>query len=319
MIVLDLEWNRSYDKTPLNEILQIGAVRVGRLGGPVLDSFNVYIRPTVHKRFDPGAKALPELNVSRTSQLRFPAAMKRFSEWCGPERTFALWGGDDFEVLGENCKYWGLPVPEAENVYDLQTAFSHMLGTDQQIALWRAADYCRIPDTFTFHNALNDALYTSILGGWITPEALAWKPVPKEERLALKRFSRRPFPCPPRQEVGPFPDFSDGLNAKTSRKPVCPLCGAACSVAQWNIPAFPEPGVPQRCYSPFSCPEHGCFLCQLTLTPDPDGAWSGYQTVPVVTPELAKEYAAVLRGGKVHACKSRRRRRRRRRTSAVAK
>ena len=57
MIILDLEWNRSYDKTPLNEILQIGAVRVGRLGGPVLDSFNVYIRPTVHKRFDPGAKA----------------------------------------------------------------------------------------------------------------------------------------------------------------------------------------------------------------------------------------------------------------------
>ena len=27
MIVLDLEWNRSYDKKPLDEILQIGAVR----------------------------------------------------------------------------------------------------------------------------------------------------------------------------------------------------------------------------------------------------------------------------------------------------
>ena len=29
MIVVDLEWNRGYDKTPLDEILQIGAVRLG--------------------------------------------------------------------------------------------------------------------------------------------------------------------------------------------------------------------------------------------------------------------------------------------------
>ena len=32
MIVLDLEWNRGYDKKPLNEILQIGAVRVEQIG-----------------------------------------------------------------------------------------------------------------------------------------------------------------------------------------------------------------------------------------------------------------------------------------------
>lgn len=56
MIIFDFEWNRGYDKKPLDEILQIGAVRVDRLGGPVTDTFNVYIRPVVHKKFDPGAK-----------------------------------------------------------------------------------------------------------------------------------------------------------------------------------------------------------------------------------------------------------------------
>lgn len=41
MIVLDLEWNHSYDKTN-HKILQIGAVKVDRLGGPVLDTFNCH-------------------------------------------------------------------------------------------------------------------------------------------------------------------------------------------------------------------------------------------------------------------------------------
>ena len=112
MIVLDLEWNRGYDIRPLNEILQIGAVRVGRLGGPVLDSFNAVIRPTVHKKFDLGAKKLPELEASKRSRVRFPAAAEAFRAWCGEDRVFAGWGGGDVEELNENCKYWGLaPFP----------------------------------------------------------------------------------------------------------------------------------------------------------------------------------------------------------------
>lgn len=38
MVILDLEWNRGYDNTPLDEILQIGAVRVDYPGGPVTDT-----------------------------------------------------------------------------------------------------------------------------------------------------------------------------------------------------------------------------------------------------------------------------------------
>ena len=38
MVILDLECNRGYDNTPLGEILQIGAVRVDYLGGPVTDT-----------------------------------------------------------------------------------------------------------------------------------------------------------------------------------------------------------------------------------------------------------------------------------------
>ena len=72
MIVLDLEWNRGYDKKPLDEVLQIGAVRMDGLGGPITDTFNVYIRPRVHKCLNHLAKELPELASILASQLTFP-------------------------------------------------------------------------------------------------------------------------------------------------------------------------------------------------------------------------------------------------------
>ena len=37
MIVFDIEWNHGCDESPLDEILQIGAVRLDRLGGRILD------------------------------------------------------------------------------------------------------------------------------------------------------------------------------------------------------------------------------------------------------------------------------------------
>ena len=74
MIILDLEWNRSYDKIPLEEILQIGAVRLDRMGGKILDTFSVFIRPCVHKKLNRTAKALPELRQSLESTVTFSAA-----------------------------------------------------------------------------------------------------------------------------------------------------------------------------------------------------------------------------------------------------
>lgn len=40
MIVLDLEWNQPFGGRRMEEIIQIGAVRLARPGGPVVDAFN---------------------------------------------------------------------------------------------------------------------------------------------------------------------------------------------------------------------------------------------------------------------------------------
>lgn len=315
MIVMDLEWNRGYDKNPLNEILQIGAVQVGRLGGPVLKTFNACIRPAVHKKFDLGARSLPELEAFKRSRLTFAAAMEAFRAWCGGETQFAGWGGGDVEALNESCKYWGLPPVQAEEFFDFQRAFSYVVGAERQIALWRAAEYCGIPDVFDYHNALNDAMYTAVIGGWLTPEALAFRPEPAPRHKALK-LSQLPFPRQPRLKVGPFATRAEVLDARAGRTPACPLCGRKCGVARWHCAAPGEDGRPRQYFAVFCCPEHGRFLCRLTAARLADGRWQGRQSVPEVTPELTREYMAALKGG-VHVCHGGRKRRKKRRAGPL--
>lgn len=311
MIILDLEWNRSYDKTPLDEILQIGAVRVDRIGGPILDTFCAYIRPAVHKKFDPGAKKLPELQSSIESKVSFPEALERFRTWCGDEENFAAWGGgDDFKALNQNCAYWNQPSIRVEGMCNLQLAFSRLVGTGQQVALWRAVKYCGIPDVFDFHNALYDALYTAIVGEWITPEALVGGPAASKKRKQPLRLSRLSFSKQPRQKVGPYGDPEEVLNAKAGRQPACPLCGRRGSISRWCYikPKRKEP--PKTYYSAFRCVEHGRFLCRLTLAVREDGTWLGRRAVPPVTPELTREYEAAKQGG-TYICQGRGKRKKR--------
>lgn len=310
IIVLDLEWNRGYDKKPLNEILQIGAVRIDRPGGPIVDVFNACIRPTVHKKFDLGAKKLPDLGMFKKSHVRFPAAVEAFRAWCGEDRAFAGWGTGDVEALNENCRYWGLEPFEAEEFFDFQRAFAHAVGAEQQIALWRAAEYCGVPDVFDYHSAVNDAMYTAVLGRWLTEEDLAWRPepAPLKRRRAALRLSKLPFPRQGRQKVGPASTPEEALDARTSRTLPCPVCGLRLGVARWHF-IVPKAGVPQQFYGVFTCPEHGRFLCRMTLTRREDGQWQGRRSVPSITPELAREYSAARQGG-THICRGEGRKRR---------
>lgn len=298
MIVLDLEWNRSYDKNHLDEILQIGAVRVEFLGGPIVDTFCVFIKPVVHRRFDPGARKLPELQASVTSAVSFPAAAEQFRTWCGEETVFAAWGGgDDFKALDQNCAYWGIPPVKVKRVLNFQQAFSRLVGTGQQVALWRAVEYCGIPDIFDYHNALCDALYTAVIGEWLTPDSLIQQPAGRKKRKASPRLSRLTFPRQPRRKIGPFLSCEEILNARASRQPACPVCGKTGGVSRWSYAEPKQTGEARTYYSAFRCAEHGRFLCRLTLSPTEGGGWVARRTVPAITPEVMREYEAARQGG----------------------
>lgn len=305
MIVLDLEWNRGYDKTPLDEILQIGAVRLDRPGGRIVDTFNVFIRPHVHKRLNRTAKTLPEIEASRSSTLDFPTAYHSFLSWCGEERDFAAWGADDFDTLNQNARYWNLSPLEPRAIYDLQTAFSLSLGTMQNIALWWAVEYCQIPECFSYHNALHDSMYTALTAAWIPANLLELSARP---RWTL-RYLLQPYPSQPSHPVGPHPSLRAALNSRTARKGICPLCGEPIWIQSWN---FSRQGT---YYTDLLCPNHGHFICRLTLSQGEDGNWQGHQEVPDLTEDVLADYGQA-RGATHYLCRGipkRRRRYRRRR------
>lgn len=301
MIILDLEWNRGYDKKPLDEILQIGAVRVAELGGPIVSTFDAHIRPRVHKKFGPGAKKLPDLDLSRASDLDFPTALASFTAWCGDDHELGLWGSDDLGVLYQNCAYWDLPVPELTTTYDLQLTFGELLDAGpQRIALWRAVDYCRIPDIFTYHNALYDAAYVALVSAFLRPEDLTTLPSPDRQaavqaatpvvpREELPDFTKERFTPPPKFRIGPLPAPAEILSARRARRPTCPLCGRRYRAEEWRK------GNGEQYYAPFTCPQHGIFLSRLTLAHLPDGTWRGTLAVPVLDADEIRSFRGTFR------------------------
>ena len=286
MIVLDLEWNRSYDKIPLDEILQIGAVKIAALGGPILDTFCAFVHPKVHRKLNRTARALPELQSSLDSTLDFAGALAAFKDWCGPDDVFADWGGDDFAILRQNCEFFHLPVPGHTRLIDLQAAFSLRVGTHQGMSLAGAVEYCGIPTSFTFHNALNDAAYTAVLTAWIRPEDLALLELPKEVRRLV---GTPPFPTQPWRPLGPYTSLRSALNSRSSRRQSCPFCREPVWVRQWY------PMEPDTYCAFLRCKTHGDFLCKLSLSNTEIGQWQGRVTVPEITLPLLEQCSGAAR------------------------
>lgn len=275
MIILDLEWNRSYDQ-PLEEILQIGAIRLNKLGDPITDTFSIFIHPQLYREFSKSARCLPEFQRSLDSELDFPAAYAMFRAWCGDETEFAEWGGNDLNILNANCKYWDLPVLEPEKVYDFQWTFSALLGLERQLRLCDVIEYLQIPSPFCFHNALHDALYTALVGAWMGEKrALAERP-----RKKKWKFSELAFPPQRKVKIGVFQTWELALNARNARKTVCPVCGEKSWVHIWYT------SVQTVFYGTFHCQTHGTFPARLTLGQAEDGTWRGRLAVPAVTPDL---------------------------------
>ena len=260
MIVFDLEWNSGlYDPIRLDEILQIGAVKLQTPGGPILDHFNAYIRPWIHKRLSPAAAALPDLALYQDSKLDFPAALEDFLDWCGEDRVFASWGNSDLAVLLHNQKYWQLKARLPETFVDIQLAFGRAVGASDNLSLEWCAEYCGVPDIFDPHNALADAVYTAciarLLGQAELDDAVRPAHTPPKGQKALPRRAAL--------WQGPFESLDKLLGNRGCRKAVCPKCQGVIRVSQWHK------GEDGYYYSKFNCPQ--CtrgYILRLEVTAD---------------------------------------------------
>ena len=277
MIVFDLEWTQPFGQDSMEEIIQIGAVKIDELGGPITDSFTVYIRPSVYQELSPIAKRLPDVALSMDSEVMFPDAYRAFMDWCADDTVFASWGSQDPGVLAKNTEHWELPTFTAAEFYNLQAAFCRTLDADRQIFLETAVSYCQLPAVFSFHNALYDAMYAALVTNWIDPAALPTPPKHKKPQKRKPFFSTLEYPTQPRYKAGIFPTREKVMNGRKARSVCCPICQERFCVCRWY------PLNEQVFFSTIVCPEHGRFPVRLTVTHRTDGQWHGRSTVPILT------------------------------------
>lgn len=224
MIIIDLEWNCGSDCAGFDEILQISAVRISAPGSCILGTFNIYVKPQVNTTLHPAAAKLPELQRSFTDGVCFPVAYLKFREWAQHEKDYAAWGEDDFHVLQQNVSFWNLPPLSIRAAFNLQRGFGQRLGITAQIALCKAVSYCKIPVSFTFHDALNDAMYAALLTSWITLQDLVVPPRAAGFRNCW-RWSSTTFLPPTKKRSKYLSSIQAVLNFPRMRRQNCPICG----------------------------------------------------------------------------------------------
>lgn len=173
-IIYDLEFNQknndSIDNTnnqPNNipfEIIQIGAIKLNE-NFEIISTFNALIKPTIYKTVHPIVQNLTNITDEQLLCCNdFPTVYKDFLEFVGnDEIIICVWGMVDIKELIRNVNFYNLSALQISKYIDVQTYASKYLKAEKKskIGLKNAIELLNIPIKRNFHDAFNDAYYTS--------------------------------------------------------------------------------------------------------------------------------------------------------------
>lgn len=173
-IIYDLEFNQKnndfLDNTSNQrnnipfEIIQIGAVKLNE-NFEVISTFNTLIKPTIYKTVHPIVKNLTNITDAQLLHCNdFPTVYKDFLDFIGnDEIIICVWGMVDIKELIRNVNFHNLSALPIYKYIDIQTYASKYLKTEKKskIGLKNAIELLKIPISGNFHDAFNDAYYTS--------------------------------------------------------------------------------------------------------------------------------------------------------------
>ena len=170
-IVLDMEWNQANSyaemvKDPImltGEIVQIGAVKLDETFHAI-DSFNQRAKPCYYREINPRVAEVTKLT---SADLRkgssFSDAFEQFSDWCGSDFLFLVWGTEDIRVLRKNMTLHDIETSGMPQHYNLQNIFTVQITNKvKQYSLEKALDLVH-EKPFAAHDALNDAMSTVLI------------------------------------------------------------------------------------------------------------------------------------------------------------
>lgn len=175
-IVLDLEFNQGFDfinnKTVNTipscrfEIIQIGALKIDEKFN-VIDKLNIYIKPTLYKKIHPFVEKITGLtNKFLKDKPTFKESAEKLQSFIKADENtiFCVWGTSDLRALYRNLSYYKILKKDLILKYiDVQNlATKHLkYSNGSSVGLEKAIELLQLPKTESFHNALNDAVYTT--------------------------------------------------------------------------------------------------------------------------------------------------------------
>ena len=174
-IVLDLEFNQFFDfkykslSNPIKncpfEIIQIGAIKLDE-NFNIISQKNFYIQSNIYIKIHPFVEKITGITEDTLADKpSFPEIYSDFIEFIsGENNVICTWGGSDINILLSNIDYYKLnpmSLPNyCINVQQISCSYlNHTHGVT--IGLKNAVEKLNIPLDIDFHNALNDAIYTS--------------------------------------------------------------------------------------------------------------------------------------------------------------
>ncbi|MEW9096877.1 MAG: 3'-5' exonuclease [Clostridiaceae bacterium] len=173
-IIFDLEFNQHYNflednttarnyKCPF-EIIQIGAVKLDE-SLQTVSTFDSIIKPEIYTRIHPYVKQITNITTENLNKGKsFKEVYKAFVEFAEFKSILCVWGLSDMKELFRNIEYHSLDSSLISKEYiniqhEASKFFKLPRGTN--MGLSNAVKLLNIQSNMKFHNAFNDAYYTS--------------------------------------------------------------------------------------------------------------------------------------------------------------
>jgi inhibitor of KinA sporulation pathway (predicted exonuclease) len=174
-IVFDLEFNQAYDilkepkpKVPAKctfEILQLGALKLDEKFQKI-SSLNRLVKPDIYKNLNPFVKEMTGIRMEQLIDAKpFKVVYQEFIEFIKDDSAvLCVWGITDIKELYRNMEYHGISATSLPKKYiNIQSYASKYLSCTKgtSIGLRNAVELLNISLKHAFHDAFNDAFYTT--------------------------------------------------------------------------------------------------------------------------------------------------------------
>lgn len=181
-IIIDLEFNNLSDITKYypnifneypnlknigieNEIIEIGAIKLDKYMKP-LKEFKVFIKPKILPVLNPKISEITKITEDKLADgVLFLDGIRMLRNIVEEDDIICSWAKDDIAEIINNSMYYGEEdVSWIKSYLDIQEYSTKVLGKKKSLSLKNALDELKIKiDKDKLHDALNDAIYTSLV------------------------------------------------------------------------------------------------------------------------------------------------------------